>query len=217
MSWTQYSAGVPYPIFLNTSQDLSYVKGRAILATRKHLKECNEKIHLDTTYVQHPKHENDVSIMHLVNTQSNCKVTVNQKKNINCVRMFLGVQYISEISTVDGTSFVLGILEGDDSQLNYQTTLTKPHQERLGEYSSRPWKKILKRLTPLPTANTNKLTKRLGKWIDTHSVCGQWLSYKDHDTNFYSRDSHDDIEWKVYKRTKKGTQLICIDTTAEYQ
>ena len=68
MSWTQYSAGVPYPILSNTSQDLSYVKGRTILSVRKHLEECNGKIHLDTTYAQHPLRENNASIMHLVNT-----------------------------------------------------------------------------------------------------------------------------------------------------
>ena len=85
MSWTQYSAEVPYPILSNTSQDLLYVKGRTILATRKHLVDCQRKIHLDTTYVQHLKHENDVSIMHLVNTQTDCKVTINQKEKINCV------------------------------------------------------------------------------------------------------------------------------------
>ena len=42
-------------------------------------------IYLDTTYVQHTKQENDISIMHLVNTQTNRKVTVNQKEKINCV------------------------------------------------------------------------------------------------------------------------------------
>ena len=49
--------------------------------------------------------------MHLVNTQTNHKVTINQKEKINCVRMFLGVQYASEICTIDGTSFVPGMLE----------------------------------------------------------------------------------------------------------
>ena len=49
--------------------------------------------------------------------------------------MLLEVNYISEIGTVDGTSFVLGILEGSDCQLNYQTTFTKPHQEKPGEHS----------------------------------------------------------------------------------
>ena len=76
-------------------------------------------IHLDTTYAKHPKHENDVLIIHLVNTQTNRKITINQKEKINCVQMFLGVQYVSEICTIDGTSFVPGILEGDDWQLIY--------------------------------------------------------------------------------------------------
>ena len=51
--------------------------------------------------------------------------------------MFLGIQYVSQISTVDGTNFVPGILDGDNSQLCYQTYLTKPHQENLGKHS---WK-----------------------------------------------------------------------------
>ena len=53
-------------------------------------------------------------------------MNINQKEKINCVKMFLGVQYVSQISIVDRTNFVLGILEGDDSQLVYQTILTKP-------------------------------------------------------------------------------------------
>ena len=119
MAWTQYSAGVSYPILGNTGQDLSYVKGRTILSVRKHLEECQAKIHLDTTYVQHPLRKKDVAIMDLVNTQTTYKMNMNQKEKINCVRMFLGVQYVSQISTVDGTNFVSGILDGDNSQLCY--------------------------------------------------------------------------------------------------
>ena len=95
------------------------VKGRTILSVRKHLEECNGKIHLDTKYVQHPLREHDVSINHLDNTQIIHKVIVNQKEKINCVRIFLGVHYVSEICMVDRTSFVPGILERDDSQLCY--------------------------------------------------------------------------------------------------
>ena len=82
------------------------------------------------------------------------------------------IYHVSEICTVDGTIFVLGILEGDDSQLNYQTTLMKSYQERPGDHSWRLWERILKMLTPSPKTATNKLTKRLGKWIDTHSKSG---------------------------------------------
>ena len=52
--------------------------------------------------------------MYLVNTQTNRKVNINQKEKINCVRMYLGVPYISEICTMDETSFVPGILEGNN-------------------------------------------------------------------------------------------------------
>ena len=91
MTWTQYSAGVSYPILKNTSQELSYVKGRIILSVREHLEECKAKLHLDTTYVQHPFRQKDVAIMDLVNTQTTYNMNMNQNKKLNCVKMFLGV------------------------------------------------------------------------------------------------------------------------------
>ena len=131
--------------------------------------------------------------------------------------MTLGVQYVNEICTIDGTSFIPGILEGDDCQLNYQTTLTKPNQEKPGEHSWIIWRRILKILTSAPKTTTNRLQQRLGNWINTHSKCGQWLSYQDKNGKFYARESHEDTEWKIYERTNRGTQLKCIDTTEEYQ
>ena len=104
--------------------------------------------------------------------------------------MYLGVNYISEMCTTDGTSFVPGILEGDDDcQLNYQTTLTKPYQEKPSDHSWMLWRRILKMLTPNPKTITNKLKQRLGKWIDTHSECGQWLSYQDRNGKLFERVS----------------------------
>ena len=91
--------------------------------------------------------------------------------------MYLGVQYVSEICTVDETGFVPGILEGKDCQLNYQTALTKPYQEKPGEHSWMLWRRIPKTPTPTPKTKTNKLQQKLGKWIGTHSECGKRLSY----------------------------------------
>ena len=53
--------------------------------------------------------------MDVVNTQTIYKINMNQKEKLNCLRMFLGVQYVSQISTVNGTNFVPGILDRDDS------------------------------------------------------------------------------------------------------
>ena len=85
------------------------------MSVKKHLEECQAKLHLDVTYVQHPLRQKDVAIMDLVNTQTTYNMTMNQKEKLNCVRMYLGVQYVSQISTVDGTDFVSGILDGNDS------------------------------------------------------------------------------------------------------
>ena len=54
-------------------------------------------------------------------------------------------------------------------------------------------------------------------WKTTHSESGQWLSYQDSDNKFYTRETHDDKEWKILKRTNGVTQLTCVDTTTEYQ
>ena len=131
--------------------------------------------------------------------------------------MYQGVQYVSDICTVDGTDLIQGILEGDDCQLSYQTTLRKPSQEKPGVHGWMLWRRILKILTQTPNTKTNKLQQKLGKWVDTHSECGKWLLYQDHNRNFYARETHKDIEQKVYKHTNKGTQLTCIDTTITYQ
>ena len=155
------------------------MNGRTILETRRYLHECHGIIHLDTTYVQHPKRENDVAMTHLVNTQTTHKVNINQKEKINCVRMYLGVTWVSKICTTDGASFVPGVLEGNECQLNSKTTLTPPHQVKPGSHSWKLWRRILKLLTTAPTAKTttNRLQQKLGMWKITHSESGQWLSY----------------------------------------
>lgn len=62
--------------------------------------------------------------------------------------MHLGVQCISKISTINGDSFVLRILEGNTYQLNYNITLTKMSQEK---HQNRK-----------PKVVTYRLIKRLG-------------------------------------------------------
>ena len=133
--------------------------------------------------------------------------------------MCSGVTWVSEICTTDGASFVPGILEGNECQLNYKTTLTKPHQVKPGPHSWKLWKRILKLLTTAPTSQTttNRLQQKLGKRRTTHSKSGQWLSYQDSNDKFYVRETHDDTEWKIFECTNGGTQLTYIDTTTEYQ
>ena len=46
-------------------------------------------------------------------------------------------------------------------------------------------------------------------WKVTHSESGQWLSYQDGNKKIYARETHDDKEWKIFKRTngKNATNM----------
>ena len=101
------------------------MKGRTILATRKFLNECNEVIHLNTTYVQHPTRVNDVLIIDLVNTQTIHKVTMNQKEKINCVQVYIEVHNVSETCTINDDNFVPGVLDGKNIHLTTKQLLQR--------------------------------------------------------------------------------------------
>ena len=146
--------------------------------------------------------------MHLMNAQTKQKVTINRKEKINCVQMYLKFQYVSEISTIDRASFVMGILEGDNYQLKYQTTLTNPQQKKTGKHSWLLWKSMLKMLATTPKATLNKLLQRLGPWIETNSESEKWLLYQEQNGSFYTQETHKDTEWKIYKRFKTGHILL---------
>jgi hypothetical protein len=53
-----------------------------------------------------------------------------QMERINCVRMFLGVTYLSKISNISGNSFQVGITTGTYDIDEYNTTLNKAKQKK---------------------------------------------------------------------------------------
>ena len=69
---------------------------------------------------------------------------------------------MSGISTINGADFVPGVLYGDNYQLNYRTTLTKPQQKKPGNHSWSLWNRRLKTLITTSKASTNKFRQQLG-------------------------------------------------------
>ena len=152
---------------LDTSTDLLYVNGRTILAKRKYLNDINATIRLDNMYVQNKRRKHDISIMDMIAKQTIYKVTEKQKERINCVRMFLGVQFLSKICTVNGDAFAPGIMDGkmkddDIDNLIYRTKLSTPIQPKPNTYSWKKWSKLLSTLTT--RSSTTRLQQKLGKW-----------------------------------------------------
>ena len=124
-----------------------------------------------------------------------------QLTRINCVRMYLGVTYFSEICTPDGLSISPGILNRTRDQDEYKTTLTRPYQPKPNSQSWDLWERTI---LPKTRTNNRTLTQPLQQWTKHHSHAGTWKSYVHHSGNFYTRNN-DDTTWSQYRKT--GTQL----------
>ena len=100
--------------------------------------------------------------------------TLIQMKQTNCVRMYLGVTYISEIGTICGNYLVNGIINGNIDNLEFETTLTKPKQQ-LQRPNTRSWTVWKQMLSPLIKGRQLKIP--LGQWKNNHSKTGTWNAY----------------------------------------
>jgi hypothetical protein len=125
--WTVLQAGVTFLLLECPERPLDYVKGNIIPATRKYLTAIDAQIHLDKTFVRPKLRLNDKSIMDRVITLD---LTATQHEQINCVKMYLGVMYISKICNINGDSLAMGIQDGTHNTSLYRTTLTKPRQTK---------------------------------------------------------------------------------------
>jgi hypothetical protein len=95
--------------------------------------------------------------------------TTIQLERINCVRMFLGVMYTSEICTIDGVSIRPGILKGSHETNDYMITLTTPKQTKPNRRSWELWARLITDFT----MDGKQLKQQLGKWTSDHSTSGR--------------------------------------------
>ncbi|OEU15138.1 hypothetical protein FRACYDRAFT_239817 [Fragilariopsis cylindrus CCMP1102] len=201
-AWTAFQAGVTFPLLETTDVELDYVKGNVMPATRKYLEEIGGKIHINNKYIRPKLRIEDACIMERAIDMS---FTTNQMERINCVRMYLGVMYMSEICNEEGTAIREGYKDGTYDQETYRVTLTRPKQNKPNKASWKLWSKVLQSWTE---NNNNLLTTTLGKWTNNHSASGRWNAYKYEDKAYkYRKIEEDNHEyWEVYSRN--GTQLI---------
>jgi hypothetical protein len=80
---------------------------------------------------------NDKSIMERV---TELELTQNQQERINCVRMYLGVMYLSEICNMSGSELQTGIENNTHDKNVYNVTLQRPKQKKPNSYSWKFWK-----------------------------------------------------------------------------
>ena len=104
-----------------------------------------------------------------------------QLRQINCVQMYLGFTYISELCNPNGKSLHPTILSQTRDAGQYRTTLSCPHQPKPNTRSWVLWEQALHIITQ---SDNKTLKDSLGPWTNHHSMAGRWQSYQRHDTVF---------------------------------
>jgi len=203
-AWSAFQAGVSFPLLEHPHKEVNYVKGKVIPATRKYLAAIEGTIVLDTKYIRPKLHEHDECIM---DKAISMDFTPTQLERINCVRMFIGVMYTSEICTIDGASLRPGILNGNHNTHEYVITLSTPKQSKPNRRSWDLWAKLVTEFT----SDGTRLKQQLGRWTSDHSKSGRWSAYRLRNKvyKYTSIDNNNHEYWEVYEQ--HGTHLQLQD------
>jgi hypothetical protein len=193
LAWSQFQAGVSFPVLANPNIDLPHLQGKFIPAIRQHLSLIDSHINLDTTFVTPPLRRNDKAIMEQA---LELNFTAIQLKKINCVRMFLGVTYLSEITHPNGNHLQSSIQTPSYRSRHYQVTSNRPQQQQPNQASWNLWNQVLASLT---ISSSRRLKSKLGQWSEFHSQNGLWNVYQSENGHIYERNP-ESPGWTEYKR-----------------
>jgi hypothetical protein len=188
------------------AETITNLQGKVIPSLRDYLKKIDGKLTLDRTYIRKKLRYNNIAIMDIVR---NLGFTAIQEHRENCVQLFLGVMYFSEICSIDGTSIRAGMTTGHNNNEEYVITLKKAIQHRP---NSRSWELWTRAKTSI-TSDGTALNEPLGDWTAYHSKSGQWNAYQ-HNRLVYQSSVQDGVrKWKQYKR--QGSLIMAQDTIEE--
>jgi hypothetical protein len=103
--WFQIFSGLPDPILLQPDTPLLYVPGAWLHSFRQFLSSASTKLHLPNHTIRLlPRRVGDINLMFHALQQ---KLTLAQLKSINHCRLFLKVEYLSDMCNAQGTELCL--------------------------------------------------------------------------------------------------------------
>ena len=94
----------------------------------------------------------------------------NQLEQINAVREWYNVMWMSEICTFDGLSIRPGVMFGHEEDVPYTRRSSGPKQDLPNSYSWKFWRKVLSSFTE--EDDGAELKRPLGDWTSSHSKYG---------------------------------------------
>ena len=121
----QLASGISVPVLKNKQWKIKYVNSTWTTSLMQALQQYNIQLKTQPTFQLTSQRTNDSNIMEN-ELNDNDKLTT-ELKEYNACRIFLQVNYISEITTIDGKSFGTSIINTTTTN-RYMSNLTWPNQ-----------------------------------------------------------------------------------------
>ena len=124
LSWAQYQSGLAIPILAKPSIEIHYTPGRFIHSIRQFLVEIGRQLRVSPNFAPSLLREHDYPIIQ--KALDSDAYSTNELTRINCVRMYFGVTFLSEICHPNGTQISNGVLQGIWELEYYTPRRTRP-------------------------------------------------------------------------------------------
>ena len=179
VSWGQFLAGTGTLILEEVHTPLPHMDPMQwIPQMRSFLSTVDCRLELEQTFVPDLQREADSYLMDLALAHTTSPTDL---KVINACRLYLGVTFVSDISTPEGKTITRAALDGRLDILTQHRGLI-PYQRRPGPTSWTKWKKFLRSF--VSSTQQRHLLQPLGKWyFGGSSTYQNWLSYLDRPTS----------------------------------
>jgi hypothetical protein len=186
LSWWQLVAGVSFPLLQHPDRSIPYLADDWLTSVRNFLSYINGNLQLEgiSDDMPPPCRQDDCNIMESILSTGPTKAELG---SVNRCRIWMGVTYLSEISTANGTELSRDAWEGTRTR---HSPLLWPFQTQPGHDSFQIWRRLLavafldgkRKRVELRTRDL-VLRHPLGNWTTTSG----WLQSKW--DSFYSRSS----------------------------
>jgi hypothetical protein len=197
LAWCQAQAGISIPILENPTLDLPHLEARWLPSLRNFLADINATIEVDNPYIPPLQRTNDQFIMdHVLSSR---KFTAPEIQQINYCRLYLRVQLLSDICTIDGTRIHPAILRGTRSPI--ATANDVPFsQDNPGFHQWILWRRVCR----IFGTTDGTLYTPLGSWtVSGPNLRCTWESYVDLDGPFFYHRA--DNQWLRFSKQADGS------------
>ena len=175
ISWGQFLAGTSFPILENTTTPLPHlIPMQWLPSLRDFLGSVDCRLEVASTFVPKLQRKHDSFLMdHAIQFTSSASELI----LVNACRLYLGVTFVSDISTCDGTMIPLSVVYGSPSQLSSPRGLLA-YQAKPGKGAWTIWRRFLSTLLISSNIKKRKLDQPLGEWLATGGTTNRkWHEY----------------------------------------